>query len=289
MRFASACAAVGLLFASAASGVTIAPLTTAAKDDDLKVSGAFAALSPGAVGYLPRETLLGLPGLARLHEAPAPAIPAGDLQVLPLDRLVDALPVTGNADALMLLSSDRWVSVVPIAFLRQVHPYLLLTYNGRTWAQGWPKYGPFEPLGPYYCGESAALGPVVPVRMEYGEFDASQVVEIRAVNLAEHYAPFYGPRLAALSPAAAAGRRIFIAECNNCHQGPEGVGGNTSQRPLALLEIHAALHPDFFRAFVRNPRIVYPNTVMPTHEYFTDTMMNQLIAFLSEARAAGVN
>jgi len=282
--------AVLLYAVSAAAGLAgIAPEAAPATPDDLKVTGLFAGVPAGGAAYVSRATLLGVPGVAQLHEPPADSIAPGDLTVLPLNRFLQALPVAGDADAIILVGADRWESVIPVAFINRVHPYLLLKYDGRIPAEGWPRFGPNEALAPYYCGESAKLGPVVPTRMEYGEFDATQVVEIRAINLAAHYAPFYSAALAKLSPAAVAGRKLFIAECNNCHQGPAMTGGNTSQRPLSLLEVHAALNTAYFRSFVRNPRQIYPQTVMPTHEYFTEEMMNQLIAFLSEARAAGVN
>jgi cytochrome c2 len=178
---------------------------------------------------------------------------------------------------------------MPVSFIDKVHPYLMLEFAGRTPEQGWPMFGPTEAIAPYYCNWSPALGPAVDTRNEFGEFDATQVVELRAVNTSARYAPFYDGPMAKLSPAASQGRRIFLRECNNCHQGPSGVGGNTSQRPFALLQVHASLNTAYFRTFVTNPKKFYPMTVMPTHEYFTDEMMSQLIAFLCEAKAAGVN
>jgi cytochrome c2 len=266
-------------------GTTAVP----SRDDDLRISGLFAGIPDGATRYLSRAALLASPAVVHLNEKPADSIPAADLTVIPIDRLVHSLRLAPGADAVLFLCSDRWVSTVPIAFLDRVHPYLLLKYGGRTPAEGWPRFGPFEGLAPYYCHFSPVLGPEVSERTEDGEFDATQIVEIRAVNRADHFAPFYQPRLAGLSPAAQAGRQLFIRECNNCHQGPDATGGNVSQRPFSLLQVHAALNPAYFRAFVRNPRPFYPNTVMPTHAYFTDPMMDELVAFLSEAKAAGVN
>jgi cytochrome c2 len=260
-----------------------------ARDDDLKISGLIAGIPAGSARYLSRATLLASPAVVHLDEKPADSIPAADLTVIPIDRLVQGLPLAPGADAVLFICSDRWVSTVPIAFLNRVHPYLLLKYAGRTPAEGWPRFGPFEGLAPYYCHWSPVLGPDVGERMEDGEFDATQIVEIRAVNLAAHFAPFYPAKLAGLSAPGQEGRKLFIRECNNCHQGPGETGGNTSQRPFSILQVHAALNTAYFRTFVRNPRPFYPNTVMPTHEYFTEAMMNDLVAFLSEARAAGVN
>jgi cytochrome c2 len=263
--------------------------TTPVSDDDLRVSGLFLATPDNATRYVSRAALLTLPGVTHLNEMPAESIPAADLTVLPIDRLLDALPLAPGADGIALICSDRWQTFMPVGLVRKVHPYLMLEYAGRTPAQGWPRFGPLEGLAPYYCNWSLALGPKPDPRIEYGEFDATQIIEIRAVNTRERYAPFYAGPLAALSAEASEGRKIFIRECNMCHQGPAGVGGNTSQRPFAVLQIHATLNTAYFKAMVRNPKQFYPQTVMPLHGYFTDAMMAQLIAFLSEARSANVN
>ncbi len=258
-------------------------------DDDLRVSGLFRDTSGSSVMFAPRSALLAVAGVTHLSEKPADSIAAADLTVLPLDRLLDAIPLDSRADGIVLVGSDRWESFLPVRSVSQIHPYLLLAYAGRTPAQGWPKFGPTENLAPYYCNWSAALGPMRSAATPYGSFDATQIVEIRAVNTAERYGPFFSGPMAHLTPDGFQGRRIFLRECNNCHQGPRGVGGNTSQRPFTLLQVHAALNTAYFRTFVRNPAKFYPATVMPSHEYFTDAMMDQLIAFLSEAKAAGVN
>jgi cytochrome c2 len=281
--------AAAVLSGSARAIADLMPQATSASGDDLKISGLFQCCPAGAVRYLPRSVLLGASGVTHLHEKPADSIPAADLTVIRLDIFLRQLPVVPGADGVVFVCVDRWESFVPLAFIDKVHPYLLLEYAGRTPAQGWPMFGPTEPIAPYYCSWSPALGPATDTRNDFGEFDATQIVEIRAAYSGERYAPFYEGAMARLSLAASKGRKLFIRECNNCHQGPSGVGGNTSQRPFSLLQIHATLNTAYFRAFVRNPRKFYPLTVMPTHEYFTDEMMTQLIAFLGEAKAAGVN
>ena len=267
----------------------LTPLAAPMGTDDLRISGLFRDVPVGAVRFLPRSALLVSTGVAHLREKPADSIPSADLAVVRLDSMLREVPLAPGADGIVLICADRWESFISLAFINTFHPYLLLEYAGRTPAQGWPMFGPTEAIAPYYCNWSPALGPAVETRNEYGEFDATQVVELRAVNSGTRYAPFYEGAMARLSPVAAQGRKIFLRECNNCHQGPSGVGGNTSQRPFALLQVHASLNTAYFRTFVRNPKKFYPQTVMPTHGYFTEAMMTQLIAFLSEAKAAGVN
>ena len=290
MRPALAPLLATLFLASIGScGAALAPTLQPAASDDLRISGLFQSTADGSVRYVSRDALLGLPGNTHLHEAPTDSIPPGDLTVLPIDRLLDALPLATGADGLILICSDRWESFMPVSLVRDIHPYLLLKYDGRTPAQGWPRFSPNEGMSPYFSNWSPALGPKDTSGTPFGEFDATQIVEIRAVNTSARYAPFYAGALAHLSPTAQKGRALFIRECNMCHQGPGGVGGNTSQRPLALLEQFAVATPDHFKAMVIKPTTFYPQTVMPPHDFFTAEMMAQLIAFLTEARAAGVD
>jgi mono/diheme cytochrome c family protein len=265
-------AAAALLLLAAPARAELTPRSTALAGDDLRISGMFRDVPIGAVRFLPRSALVAADGVVHLHERPAESIPAADLVVIRIDRLLQEMPLAPGADGIVLICADHWETFLPRSFIDRVHPYLLLKYAGRTPEQGWPQFGPTEAIAPYYCNASTALGPPVESRNEYGEFDATQVVELRAVNSGERYAPFYAGPLARLTPAAAEGRKLFLRECNNCHQGPAGVGGNTSQRPFTLLQTHAALNADYFRTFVRNPKQFYPQTVMPAHPYFMDAI-----------------
>jgi cytochrome c2 len=263
------------------------PATATSVSDDLVLSGKFLGVGSSGKLTVTRAELLQVKGVVDLDEKPARPIAKAPLRVLPLDALLAKWPLAAGADGLVLICGDRWESFLPVEFIQRHRPYLLLLYDGRTPAQGWPSFGGIEPLAPYFCNVTTSLGPKAEDVQEHGTIDATQIVEIRAVNTAERYAPFYAGALAKLSPAADAGRKLFLRECNVCHQGPGGVGGNVSQRPLAVLEVHATVNADYFRKFVRNPKQFMPQTMMPKHEAFTDEMLDQLIAFLSATKAAG--
>jgi cytochrome c2 len=253
-------------------------------DDDLAITGPFASIPAGETRYVTRAELAGLAGFTKLHEKILPSFPEAELGVLPLSALLAVLPPGEGMDGLVLVCSDRWQSVLPLSFIKSYDPFLLIYYEGRTPDQGWPRFSAVEAFAPYFVSVSSAAHPDFNGVIDEGMISATQLVEIRAVNVQQHYAPFYDGVLATLGEKAAVGRKIFIRECNNCHEGPGGVGGNTSQRPLMLLQTHAALNEDFFRKMVRRPKDIYPNTVMPPHEYFTEETFTALIAFLRETR-----
>jgi cytochrome c2 len=254
--------------------------------DDLALAGPFAGIPAGATRYLARQEMARLPGVIQLHEKLTPSLPEAELTVLPLPVLLDVLPPAPGTDGVLLTCADRWQSVLPLAFIHAYAPYLLLYYDGRSPAEGWPMFSKVEAFAPYYVNVSSVAHPEFNGVIDEGMISGTQVIELRAINVRQHYEPFYAGALAHLSKPAEAGRKIFIRECNNCHQGPGGVGGNTSQRPLVLLQTHATLNEDFFRKMVRRPRDFYPDTVMPSHEHFGEETFGPLIAFLRESRAA---
>jgi|GEM_PF-140877 len=220
-----------------------------------------------------------------LHERLVPSLPEVDLTVLPLTALLAQLPLAGGADGLLLVCSDRWQSVLRLSFVKAYDPYLLLYYEGKTPEQGWPRFSRVEAFAPYYINVSYRAHPDFKGVTPEGMISATQVVEIRAIEVARHYAPFYEGSLAKLTAEAVEGRKLFIQECNNCHQGPGGVGGNTSQRPLLLLQTHATLNAEYFRKLVRRPKDFFPDTVMPPHEHYGEETFRPLISFLKESQA----
>jgi mono/diheme cytochrome c family protein len=226
--------------------------------------------------------------VVKLHQRVKPELPVADMVVLPLLELLKAVPLSPGADGLVLKGADGWETYLPLDFVRTYHPYLLLYYDGRPPSGGWPKIYGKKPLAPYFSDISPALGPPLESELEYGYNDANQIVEIQAAVTRDRYAPFFSKKLAGLSAAASEGRKVFLANCNNCHQGPGEVGGNVSHRPFSLLSALAASNPDYFINFVRKPTSYDPTTVMPAYGDMSKVDLQRLMAFLTEARAAGV-
>ena len=284
-----------LLAASSGSSAPPAPPTPSAsptfrpartQPDDLAFTGDWLGIPPGETRYLSRSDLAQLPGVTQIRQRLTPSLPEAELTVLPLPALLAAFPLGRVADGLLLTCDDRWQSVLPLTFVHSHDPFILLRYDGRTPAEGWPRFSAVEAFAPYHVDVNTAAHPDFSGIIDEGMISATQLIEIRALTLAAHYAPFYAGKLARLNEPAAQGRKIFLRHCNNCHQGPGEVGGNTSQRPLGVLQAHATFNEDFFRKIVRRPKDIYPNTVMPPHPHFDEADFVALFAFLRESRAA---
>jgi len=277
--FRSARALIAAVLSGAAA--LALPLTATRQGaTDLAFSGQFEAVPKAEKRFVSHAALEALPAVTTMRERPMPPMKEAELTVLPLEALLAELPLAPGADGIALRCADQWVSFYTLDFIRKYKPYVLLRHDGKRPEEGWPLLMGREPLTPYFLNVPAAVAKVLTGGGEYGNFDPTQVVELEAVNTAEFFAPYYAGALAKLEGPAAAGRKIFLRQCFACHQGPGGVGGNVSQRPLAVLRIHATLNADYFRAFVKNPKKFMPETMMPKHENFTPEMFDQLIAFL---------
>ncbi len=277
MRWGAWCLVVSL--SGASLPVTLAP----ASDDDLVLDDSWARVPTGQTGYVTRAALAELPGARTVMDRIWPTAAAVEMTVVPLAEVIAALGPAAHADGLVLRCSDRWESWMPFDLIAERDPYLLVYYEGRSPRQGagWPTFLGIEDLAPYYAFVSPTRHPDFIDQTDHGMISATQIVELGVAREATRYAPFHEGPLATLDGLAAQGRALFLARCNNCHQGPGEVGGNTSQRPLAILQVHAQHNPDHFRNMVADPKQFYPETIMPRHPEFTDEHFAQLIAFLT--------
>ncbi|MCF3648565.1 c-type cytochrome [Synoicihabitans lomoniglobus] len=270
----------------AAAGLELTTAPTA--DDDLAVSGTWVNVPAGEIRFIARSALAKLPGVKTVTDRIWPTAKPVEMTVLPLQSLIDALGWGEASDGLVLKCGDRWESWMPQALIESENPFLILYYQGRAPGdgEGWPTFLGIEPMAPYYAFVSPNDRPDFVDATPFGMISATQIVEIAAANEAERYAPFFAGALAELSGDAADGRDLFLARCNNCHQGPGETGGNVSQRPFMLLQVHATVNADYFRKMVRDPKQFYPETIMPRHPDFEDEHFAQLIAFLAATKAA---
>ncbi|WP_221033126.1 c-type cytochrome [Actomonas aquatica] len=278
----------GLALTLAGASAARAELTLSAEPQgkhDLAFDGTWAAVPDGEVRYATRADLAALPGAKTVRDRPWATMPEADLTVVPISVLTAELGWEGDADGLVLTCEDRWESWLPNSLVEEREPYLLLYYNGNAPGEGdgWPIFNGIEAMAPYYVFVSPADHPDFKDETPHGMISATQVVKISAANEEARYKPFYAGANAALSDTAKAGRTLFLANCNSCHQGPGMAGGNVSQRPFMVLQTHAKFNADYFRKMVTDPKQFYPETIMPRHPQFTDEDFAALIAFLSEA------
>ena len=75
-----------------------------------------------------------------------------------------------------------------------------------------------------------------------------------------------------------AGYRIAQQNCFRCHN-IGGEGGHKARRPWLVLSSWAATSPEYFAAYVRNPKSQNPNAQMYANPSYDDATLRALTAY----------
>jgi cytochrome c2 len=247
---------------------------------DLAVTGRLAGVPAGASRYVRWADLRKLPTLQVTLDGefvPGPQT----LTVVPLAELWRALPIAQGADCLLAACQDGYASVYTTRFILEDRPFLVLAINGQG-PEHWPPPGlKFNP-GPYVITVSPDMAPGV---VHYRDLEHKKpwgVGSLEVASFADRFRGAYTGRWAALSAPAQAGREIWINSCASCHAGPGGIfGGSKSGLPFDVVATFAAGDRSFFMRYVRDPKSIVPTAKMEPHPHYTDTELDQLIAFIT--------
>jgi len=242
---------------------------------DLELGGDLQGLPPGATRFVTREDLFALPQVSftAIHDEKfsGPTRVSGVL----LEELVRALGGAPTSEMLVAICSDGYRANYTSTYLAAHHPLLVLEIDGKA-PPDWPKD----------AEHGTALGPYT---VSYPNFvsrfklaDEPQIPwGVIRLDLRDEQAVFStiaprGPH--AHDPAVQAGYQIARKNCFRCHHaGPEG--GQKSGRPWLVLSAWATASPDFFKAYVRDPKTKNPLSAMPGSPNYDDSTMSALIAY----------
>ena len=245
---------------------------------DLEVAGDLKGLPPGSARYVRRGDLLALPqtSFIAVHDEKF----TGPTQVsgVPFDELIRALGCEPGTDLMIAVASDGYRSNFPAGYITAHHPLLVLEINGKAPAE-WPKDADHDVyMGPY----TVSYDNFMPSFKVFAHADEEQIpwgvirLEFREEKSVFGAIEPRGPH--ANEPAVQAGYRIAQQNCFRCHNaGREG--GQKSQRPWLVLSAWATASPDFFTAYVRDPKTKNPESQMPGNPGYDDSTMGALIAY----------
>jgi hypothetical protein len=204
-----------------------------------------------------------------------------EVTALFLSDLWQALPRATDTDVLLATCKDGYASVYRQDFIESYRPFLVLEING-IGPDKWPPPGRKTDPGPYVIHVSTELVPAAANLLDVGHKRPWGTVALEVANFSERFRDAFTGKWAALTPRAAAGREIWINSCASCHRGPGTIfGGTKSDRPFEVLAAHAAYNAAYFRKYVRAPTSVLPGATMEPHPHYTDTQLDELIAFIT--------
>jgi mono/diheme cytochrome c family protein len=247
--------------------------------EDLELGGDLTGLPAGTTRYLTREDLLALPQVS-YTVTDDPNFPgAAEVSGVLLEDLMRALAGAPDADLVIAMCGDLYRAHYPQAYLVAHHPFLGLKVNGQP-PEGWPKaaedhgrnMGPYVISHPTFKPRFKILAhadePQIPWGVVRLEFRSEKTV-FRAI------AP-PGPR--ASEPAVQEGYRIARQNCLRCHDmGREG--GQKARHPWLVLSAWATAAPEYFAAYVRNPRSRNPRAQMDPNPTYDDATLEALTAY----------
>ena len=246
---------------------------------DLEVAGDLAGLPHGSIRYLTREDLLALPQLTYTVADDANLTGPTRISGVSLEELSKRLMASPNSDMIVAICDDRYRANYPREYLSAHHPLLVLLIHGQP-PDRWPKAseGHGLDLGPYLISHakftpgfkilSHTEEPQIPWGVVRLEFRNGKTVlgSIAPQGPGSH------------QPAVQAGYKIAQQNCFRCHnRGDEG--GQKSGRPWTILATWAKASPDYFTAYVRNPKSKNPKAEMPGFPDYDDATIAALRAY----------
>src|SRR2546421_8105669 len=270
-----------LSFAIAVSARSSRPALRTSRSSalDLELAGDLTGVSHGSVRYLTREDLLRLPQENYTVSDDANLTAPTKISGVSLEELRNSVAGSAASDIVIAICVDRYRTSYPRDYISSHHPLLVLLINGQS-PERWPKDsgGHGLDMGPYLISHPAftpsfkilshADEPQIPwgvIRLEF--HDEHALLGVIAPQ---------GPR--AQRPAVQAGYKIAQQNCFRCHNMGEQ-GGQKSDRPWTVLATWASASPEYFAAYIRNPKSKNPKSDMPGFPAYDDATIAALNAY----------
>jgi mono/diheme cytochrome c family protein len=263
---------------SSSAGLSIPLHIERSSPSDLELGGNLAGLPPGTARYITREHLLSLP--QETYTVTGDPNFSGPTRItgVSLEELL-RLQAAKGSDLIVAISDDQYESHYPRAYLAAHHPLLVLTIDGRP-PSGWPKglEGHGSGMGPYMISHPD----FTPSFRVLSHHDEAQIpwgvvrIEFRDEKAAFGSIAPRGPN--ASDPEVQSGYRIAQQNCFRCHNmGDEG--GQKAGHPWLVLSAWATASPEYFNAYVRDPRGLNPRAQMPGNPGYDDATLRALTGY----------
>ncbi len=269
-------AAVVSLPVKAGAGATSVSLNAVRKSpSDLEVEGDLAGLPKGSTRYISLRSLLALPQAA-YTVSDDPDLPRGGaISGVPLDELARSLGATPDADMVVAVCDDQYRANYPRDYIAAHRPLLVLRVNGQL-PTHWPKnpethgsMGPYLIANPTFTPAFKILSHTDEAQIPWGVVR----IEFRPEKAVFGAIAPRGPH--AQDKPVQAGYRIAQQNCFRCHNS-DGEGGAKSGRPWLVLAAWAAASPEYFAAYVRDPKKKNRHAEMPGNPGYDDATVRAL-------------
>jgi hypothetical protein len=259
-----------------------APATYRHSPSDLEVLVLDSSGNQKPAIYLSRAFLAALPQKTTSLQADEnfPELPASGARVtgVDLDTLLRAI-LPSDSVAAVALCRDGYTSPFPRQAIADHHPILVLTVDGlspHVWARKNHTYDP----SPYFITYQNFIPSSHVLTQDERAQHPAEIVRLKILPTATLFSSMAPPDTLQLPPdsPAIAGFRLAQQNCFRCHNSGE-TGGTKANRTWQHLAEIAKSRPDFFAAWVHDPRSLVPNSKMPPNLKYDQPTLNALTRY----------
>jgi len=255
---------------------------------ELEIGGDLAGLPVGTTRYLTRDDLLALPQVSYTVTDDSNFTGPTRVSGVLLEDLARELSAAPQSAMVVAICDDKYRANYPRNYMAAHHPVLVLEVNDKP-PSGWPKDsgGHGFDMRPYMISHEK----FTPAFKILSHTDEPQITwGVVRLEFRDERAVFgaIAPRGSnANQPAVQAGYKIARQNCFRCHNNGAD-GGQKSGVTWAVLSAFATSSPDFFTAYVRDPKSKRSEAQMPGNPEYDDATMRALTAYFrtfSDSRA----
>jgi len=251
---------------------------------DLEVGGDLAGLPRGTVRYITRADLLTLPQASYTVTGDPNFKGLGPTRIsgVSLEELAKRFGGV-DADMVVAICDDKYRANYPRDYRTAHRPLLVLKINGTDPAE-WPKdegsdMGPYLISQPNFTPRFKVLSHVEEMQIPWG------VVRIDFRNERQVFGAIAPRGPHARDPAVQDGYRIAKENCFRCHNAGDE-GGQKAGAGWTVISAIAAGSPDFFAAYVRDPKSKSPQAQMPGNPEYDGATLRALAEYFRTFAAA---
>jgi mono/diheme cytochrome c family protein len=251
---------------------------------DLELGGELLGLPPKTTRFITRQDLLALPQVSYTVTDDPSFKGLGPTRItgVSLDDLAKRFG-TANANMVVAICDDKYRANYPRDYRTAHRPLLVLEINGKSPAE-WPKseggdMGPYLISHPKFTPRFKVLSHVEEMQIPWGVVR----IEFRKEKQVFGAIAPRGPH--ANDPAVQNGYRIAKENCFRCHNAG-GEGGRKAGVTWLVVSTIAAGAPDFFMAYVRDPKSKSPQAQMPGNPEYDAATLHALAAYFKAFAAA---
>jgi mono/diheme cytochrome c family protein len=244
---------------------------------DLEIGGSIKGVPKGQTRFVTYDDLLKLPQVSYAVTDDPNFGKAVEVSGVALEILVAKLASAPGGGMVIAICDDNYDAHYPSEYMRVHQPLLVLRVNGKQPAE-WPIGADGFAMGPYMISHPFFK----PSFQVLKHSDEAQVpwglVRLDFRDEREVYMPIEPRTTGTLKQQ---GYTIARQSCFRCHS-RDGEGGTKSDVSWSGIARHAVKEPDYFDAYVHDPKAINPDSQMAASPQYDAATLRALRAYFAD-------